>query len=243
MHFPLGVFAVAVGTAVLPRASAAVTNSDPVALQRTYDEGVLLAAFLVVPAAAFLLLFPDVVVAVIYQRGAFTASDTMNTSLALRMYALGLVGYTGVRVTAPIFYAHKDARTPMRFAMAAVVVNIVLNVVFASPLGFAGLALASAAAGTTNFTLLSRRLRKRYSVSPTPPTYTGLFRIGLDGLLACAVTFAVWRAWDVNPAEMDFGRRLLALLGLGVLFLVVYFWRAFITDSPQRRILKRLIRR
>jgi putative peptidoglycan lipid II flippase len=240
MHFPLGVFAVAVGTAVLPRAATAVTRGDAGGLQRTFDEGISLAAFLVLPAAAFLVLFPDVVVSVVYQRGAFTALDTIDTSHALRFYALGLFGYTGVRIAAPIFYAHQNTRTPMRFAMAAVAVNIVLNVAFAVVWGFVGLAAANAVAGTVNFLLLQQRMRRQYAVAPGATARRELLTLATDGLLAGVVTYGVWRAFGGLPGTVDFPQRLLYLFGLGALFLLVYLWRLLVPDSPQRRMLRRL---
>jgi putative peptidoglycan lipid II flippase len=240
MHFPLGVFAVAVGTAVLPRAAAAVTRGDKAGLQQTFDEGVSLAAFLVFPAAAFLVLFPDVIVSVVYQRGAFTALDSIEVGRALRLYALGLVGYTGVRVVAPIFYAHQNTRTPMRFAMLAVAVNIVLNVAFAVPWGFVGLAAANAAAGTLNFLLLQHQMRRQYAVTPGATARFDLVKLATDGLLAGVVVHGVWYMYGGMPTAIAFPQRLLYLLGLAALFVVIYLWRLLVPDSPQRRMLRKL---
>jgi putative peptidoglycan lipid II flippase len=243
MHFPLGVFAVAVGTAVLPRASAqaAVGNID--ALRETYGEGVRLAAFLVAPAAAFLVLFPEAIVAIVYQRGAFSAGDTAATSSALRMYAIGLAGYTGVRVTAPIFYAQGDTKTPMRVAMAAVALNIILNILLAWPMGFAGLALANAIAGTLNFTTLVYLLQKRYTIALDASRMRAMGHVVTDTLLAGVVAYLVWWQWSETMLGGSFGRRLAFLMALGALFMLVYFWRAVRPTSDQRKLLRKLIRR
>jgi putative peptidoglycan lipid II flippase len=243
MHFPLGVFAVAIGTAVLPRASAQVALKDHAALSDTYSEGVQLAFFLVLPAALFLVLFPEAIVGVIYQRGAFSAADTISTAAALRFYAIGLVGYTGVRVTAPFFYAHNDTGRPMRIAMAAVAVNIVLNIVLAVPLGFRGLALANALSGTLNFVLLAWLLQKRYGIVVDRRRMKTCVHLALDGFAAALVSEVVWSFWNWGFAERTIWTRAGELGLLGVIFLAVYLWRAAIPGSLPRRLLSRLKRR
>jgi putative peptidoglycan lipid II flippase len=243
MHFPLGVFAVAIGTAVLPRASVQVALNDRDSLSETYGEGMQLALFLVLPAAFFLVLFPEAIVGVVYQRGAFSAADTLSTAAALRFYAIGLIGYTGVRVTAPFFYAHNDTRRPMRIAIAAVAVNIALNIALALPLGFRGLALANALSGTLNFALLAGMLWKQYGIVVDRRRLRACAHIASDGLAAALVSGLVWIWWNREVAERTFLVRLSELALLGLVFLAVYMWRAAIPGSLPRRLLRRLVRR
>jgi len=243
MHFPLGVFAVAVGTAVLPRASAQAAMGDTEALRGTYGHGVRLAAFLVVPSAAFLLLFPEGVVSVLYQRGAFSAADTAATAAALRMYAIGLLGYTGVRVTAPIFYAQNNTQSPMRIAVFAVALNVLLNIALAIPLGFQGLALANAISGTANFAILARLLQKRYGIGLRRNEVVRVLRIGIDALVAAVGSFVVWRLWAGGMTEAPFAHRIGVLAATAAVFAILYFWRLALKNSDQRDMLKRLLRR
>jgi len=243
MHFPLGVFAVAIGTAILPRATEAVTLGDSGALKTSYNEGLKLATFLVVPAALFLLVFPESVVTVIYQRGAFTAADTLATASALRFYSLGLLGYTGVRVTAPIFYAHKDTRTPMVFAMWAVGVNVLLNIALAIPMGIAGLALANALAGSVNFLLLRRRLHVAHGISVTPGALRDISGFLLDGVMATAAAWFVWRAMTTDVAGGGFTERAAILAVTGIVFVAIYLWRVTLSGSATRRVLGQVLRR
>jgi len=243
MHFPLGVFAVAIGTAILPRATEAVTLGDSQALHSSYNDGLKLATFLVVPAALFLLLFPEAVVNVIYQRGAFTSVDTFATASALRFYALGLLGYTGVRVTAPIFYAHKDTRTPMVFAMWAVGANVVLNIALAVPMGIAGLALANALAGSVNFLLLRRRLHQAFGIGLSAGAWKDLLAFLLDGVLASAVAWFVWQTIPADLAGGGFAGRITILVATGTVFALTYLWRGLVPGSATRRVLDQMLRR
>lgn len=243
MHFPLGVFAVAVGTAVLPRASAQAAAGDTEALRSTYGQGVLLAAFLVIPSALFLILFPEGVVSVLYQRGQFSPADTLATASALRMYAIGLLGYTGVRVTAPIFYAQKDTQRPMRIAMAAVALNVLLNVALAIPLGFQGLALANAISGTANFAVLAYLLSRRYGISLQREEGTQVAKLCGYTLLSAVVAFAAWQWLAAGMVEAGFAMRFGIVAGIGALFIALYMLPALWRGSIQREMLRRLLRR
>lgn len=240
MHFPLGVFAVAVGTAVLPRASEAVARGERSLLEATYADGIRLAFFLVLPAALFLVMFPSELVAVVYERGAFQEADTQATSMALRFYALGLLGYTGVRVTAPFFYAHKDTRTPVRYAMTAVLVNVALNVALAIPMGVAGLALANAVSGTVNYLLLTRRLGRKYGLSIPKAAQSDLAKFALAGGLASLASYSGLRI----PGWMGSGAHKFLVLGcaLGV-FMLVYAAPLLVRGSAARRVAGQLLRR
>jgi putative peptidoglycan lipid II flippase len=243
MHFPLGVFAVAIGTAILPRATEAVTLGDSQALQTSYNDGLKLATFLVVPAALFLILFPEAIVSVIYQRGAFTQADTLATASALRFYALGLLGYAGVRVTAPIFYAHKDTRTPMVFAMWAVGVNVALNIALVVPMGIAGLALANALAGSVNFLLLRRRLHVAFGMGVSAAAWKDISAFLFYGILAAAVAWLVWRAIPADLAGRGFAGRTAMLAITGAVFALSYLWPVLWPESATRRVLNQLLRR
>jgi putative peptidoglycan lipid II flippase len=240
MHFPLGVFAVAVGTAVLPRASEAVARGQRSDLEATYGDGLRLACFLVIPAALFLMVFPREVVSLVYEHGAFSAADTEATAAALRFYALGLLSYTGVRVTAPFFYAHKDTRTPVRYAMAAVALNVVLNLALAPPLGVAGLALANAVSGTANFLLLGRRLRTQYGLAVTPGVRQDLAGFLIAGVAASALAFG---ASLYVRGGSGLAQQLVSLGVAGGVFLLVYAAPILRRDSAARAVARQLLRR
>ncbi|UCD18535.1 MAG: murein biosynthesis integral membrane protein MurJ [Candidatus Zixiibacteriota bacterium] len=161
MHFPLGVFAVALGTVILPRVSEEVARDQTERLAGTFHEAIGLTMFLVIPSAFYLAGFGEDLVRLIFQRGAFGPEATAQTGRALLFYSFGLVGFAGVRVAAPIYYALGDARRPMNYSIISVVLNVVLNFAFIPLLGFAGLAAATSAAGLINFLLLSINLRKK----------------------------------------------------------------------------------
>ncbi|HWR82655.1 MAG TPA: murein biosynthesis integral membrane protein MurJ, partial [Candidatus Deferrimicrobium sp.] len=117
MHFPLGVFAVALGTVALPQVSEMVARKDLHRLSGAFAETINFNMFVVVPSAVFLTLMGPQIVDVIYRWGAFSQIDSGHTTLALRHYAYGLIGFAAVRVTVPFFYAFGDSRLPMRISI------------------------------------------------------------------------------------------------------------------------------
>jgi putative peptidoglycan lipid II flippase len=97
---------------------------------------------------------------VIFERSAFTASDTLATAAALQFYALGLVGYSIVRISSPVFYALQQNRTPVIVSVATVAVNAALNLALVRLMGYRGLALGTSIAALFNAVLLIVLLRR-----------------------------------------------------------------------------------
>jgi putative peptidoglycan lipid II flippase len=163
MQFPIGVFGVAIATAALPTVSAHVARGDIDQFRTTLSRAIRLAIFLCVPAACGLAVLARPIIAVIYQHGRFTPSATAQTALCLQAYAIGLAGYAAIKVLAPAFYVFGDSRTPMYVALFSVVVNAMLNFIFAWKLnwGAPGLALATSAVALTNFVLLLIFMRRK----------------------------------------------------------------------------------
>ena len=161
MQFPIGVFGVAIATATLPAISRATARGDDDGFRVTLRSSLRLVLFLTVPAAVGLIVLADPIIALIYERGNFDASDTRDTAAALACYAGGLVGYSLIKIVAPAFFALDDARTPARVSMLSIVVNLIACALLIGPLGHRGLALSTAVVATLNAVLLLFLLRRR----------------------------------------------------------------------------------
>ena len=189
MHFPLGVFAVALGTVALPKASELVARGEHDKLGRTFEEAIGANLFVVVPSAVFLAVMGRDVIELIYQWGAFSAVSSERTALALLHYSYGLIGFAAVRVTVPFFYAFKDSRKPMIASIISVAINLILYYPMIRLLDFAGLAAATSIAGLVNFILLLRWL-------PALGIDISMARVGLKTfrmLVAAAAAFYISR--------------------------------------------------
>jgi putative peptidoglycan lipid II flippase len=105
------------------------------------------------PATLGLIVLAGPIVALIFERGQFTAADSAATAVALRYYAIGLVGYSIVRIVSPAFYALHRSHIPVVASIASVIANIALNVVLVRVMGYAGLALGTSVAAIVNATI------------------------------------------------------------------------------------------
>ena len=167
MEFPLGIFGIALGTVTLPYLSRLWAREDKKTFSRTLDWSLKLALLIAVPAAIGLFELADPLVAALFFGGVFDEHAVRMTALALRAYAAGLIGFSLVKILAPAYFAREDTRTPVRIALVALLVNLVLSIALAwylSTTGFAaphaGLAAATSVAATLNAVLLYRGLRR-----------------------------------------------------------------------------------
>jgi putative peptidoglycan lipid II flippase len=176
IELPLGVFAIAIATVILPTLSTVQTQSDG-ADQRfssTLQWGVEMVLLVALPATAALLCLAEPILTTLFGYGEFSPSDVNMAAYSLRAYALGLTAFMLIKVLAPGFYARQDTRTPVRIGVIAMVSNMVLNPLFIFPLlwafnvGHAGLALATAASAWLNAGLLYRGLRKDSVLTQAP---------------------------------------------------------------------------
>jgi putative peptidoglycan lipid II flippase len=162
-QLPLGVVGIAIGTALLPllarQLRAGQADSAMANLNRAIEFGLLLS----LPAAAALWLLADPIIRVLFERGQFGPEDTWRTAGALAAFAIGLPAFVLVKALTPGFFAREDTRTPLNIAIAAIVVNIALNVAFlyGTNLAHVGIALATSLSGWLNAAILAVVLHRR----------------------------------------------------------------------------------
>ncbi len=161
IQFPLGLFGVAIATALLPTLSAQSSLGQHDHFRQTSAFGLRLVFFITVPSMLGLILLREPIIQVLFQHGAFDAQGTAGTASALVAYSIGLWAFAGVRVVVQAFYAAQDTRTPVRAAVAAMLVNILLSLALMGPLRHAGLALAASIASMINFLWLLSLLHRR----------------------------------------------------------------------------------
>jgi putative peptidoglycan lipid II flippase len=161
MYLPTGLFGVSIATATVPAVSRHAARSDNVAVRGTLAEGLSLMLVMNVPATVGLIVLATPIVRVIFERRAFLPSDTAATAAALQFYAVGLLGYSIVRIASPAFYALGDSRTPVRISIAAVIANAGLNLALVRVLGYRGLALGTSVAALFNAGALIWFLHRR----------------------------------------------------------------------------------
>ena len=161
VQFPLGIFAIATATAVLPSLSRQAAAKDFDALGNTFAHAMKLVFFITVPSMAGLIVLREPIVALLFKRGAFDADAARLTADALLCYSIGLWAFSAVRIVVSTFYSLQDTKTPMQMAVVSVVANIVLGIILMGPLAHGGLALATSLASMLNLGLLVWTLKRR----------------------------------------------------------------------------------
>jgi putative peptidoglycan lipid II flippase len=161
MQFPIGVFGVAIATAALPPLSRSTANPDYTEFRQTLGHSLALVFLLCIPSAVGLAVLGEPIIALIFERGKFTALDTMQTARALAAYSVGLAGYAAVKVLSPAFYALNDSRTPMLISVASIAVNYAMNSLLVGPFGHVGLAFSTSTVALLNFLLLALFMRRK----------------------------------------------------------------------------------
>ncbi len=161
IHFPLGIFGVALATALLPSLSAQASRKEWDALRGTLGFGLRLIFFIILPAMVGLMLLRVPIVHLFFEHGRFTAADTQGTAAAVLAYAVGLWAFAGVRIVVSAFYSMQDTRTPVLVAALALGANVALSLLLMGPLAHAGLALATSLSAILNVTLLVVLLARR----------------------------------------------------------------------------------
>jgi len=168
MEFPTALLGVALGAVLIPQLSAAQGRGDAAGYSGMLDWGLRLALVLALPCAAALLVFPEAMVATLFQRGKFDALAAAKTAIALRGYGVGLIGLIGVKILAPGFYARQDLRTPVTIAVIVLVLTQAMNAIFVPLFGHAGLALSVSLGATINAVWLFVGLKRGGWYRPQP---------------------------------------------------------------------------
>ena len=168
MEFPTALLGVALGVVLIPQLSAANGRKDAKAYSGLLDWGLRLVLLLALPCAVALLVFPNALLGVLFQRGAFDAAAVRQTAAALMGYGVGLMGLVGVKILAPGYYARQDTRTPVKIAIVVLVLTQAMNAVFVPLIGHAGLALSVSLGAMVNAFWLFMGLKRAGAYSPEP---------------------------------------------------------------------------
>jgi putative peptidoglycan lipid II flippase len=161
IHLPLGLFAVAFSTALLPSFAKQAAAEEFDALRQTLSRALRLVFFVTAPAMLGLIVLRVPIIHLLFEHGAFDAADTVGTADALLCYAVGLWAFAGARIVVPVFYAMQDTRTPVKIAVVSMAANVALCLLLITGLQHRGLALATALSAMINFLGLFWALRRR----------------------------------------------------------------------------------
>jgi putative peptidoglycan lipid II flippase len=160
-QLPLGVIGVAIGVVLLPDLSRRLRAGDEAGALNSQNRALELSIFLTLPSAIALMAIPAPIIHTVFEHGAFTRADTLAVAPAVLAFASGLPAFSLAKVFQPGFYAREDTRTPMRFAIISVAVNVAASIILSYWLGHVGIALATSLAAWVNAGLLGYTLHRQ----------------------------------------------------------------------------------
>lgn len=239
MEFPTALLGVALGVVLTPQLASAKAAGDAQRYSNMLDWGLRLVVLLAVPCSVGLLAFAEPLVATLFHRGALHGSDVSQISLALVGYGTGLVGLVAIKVLAPGYFASQDMKTPVKIAVAVLVLTQILNVVLVPWLAHAGLALSIGLAALVNASWLLIGLLRRGAYQPAKGW--GKYLLQVVAASALLGGFLVWgsRQWDWQALNDHEWQR----VGLMVMMLagsaIIYFGAVLASGMKLRSLLRR----
>lgn len=220
-QLPLGVVAIAIGVVLLPELSRRLQAGDDAGGQYAFSRAAEVSLALTLPCAVALVVVPAPIVSVLFERGAFSAEDTLATAWAVAAYGLGLPAFVLQKTFQPLYFAREDTKRPFYFALASMVVNAIIAVGLWPWLDYMAAALATSLASWTMAWQLWRNSRS----FGTAAVFDDRFLTRLPRIIAACMALGVvlfGLHWALQPMFTVGGWRYLALTILLVLGGVFY---------------------
>ena len=237
MEFPTALLGVALGVVLTPQLAAARASGDAARYSYMLDWGLRLVVLLALPCAMALGVFATPLMAALFHHGRFSGTDVERSAFALAMYGIGLVGLVAVKVLAPGYYASLDIRTPVRIAVAVLLITQLFNVLFVPFLQHAALTLSIGLGALVNALWLLVGLVRRGHYRPGP----GWRRFGAQTAAASALlgAFLLWAARHFDWLHLPTWPRVGLLAGVLALAALIYFGALAATGLRLRQLLRR----
>ena len=172
VQFPLGVFGIAIGTAILPSLSSQIAENDLELFKETLGHFLRLVLFISIPSLTGLIILGKPILMLFFEGGAFSSHSTDMTYSALFFYSIGLWAFSGLRILVNAFYSFQDTITPVKIAIIILGLNLFLGILLMGPMKHSGLALALSISSGCQFCLLLFLLKKRLNWSISCLLYT-----------------------------------------------------------------------
>jgi len=215
-QLPLGVFAVSIASALLPRFSAALARGEHDRFSAHIKDGISSSTFILLPAMVGLYAIGPDVIRLLFEHGSFSLPDTLRTAHALSYYLIGVLPYGLMYIFTRAFYAIGRTTLPLLASCCAVAANIAFDLLLVGPMREGGLALATSIAGSVNVAILFLFLWR--TIHPDGILLRRLGKIALGSGLVFAV------AWATRQSIGEGSRALAVFLPtlLGITFYLVY---------------------
>lgn len=237
VELPVGVFAIAISTVVFPSLTAAIASKRMSEFSETYRQGILLCLLMAVPSAVGLSVLAPEIIALLFERGQFQSEDSAGAVPLVLVFALGMPFYSFVSVETRAFFSLKDTRTPVRAAVVAFVVNVVLSLALMRPYGALGLAVATNVAVVLQTVILHLALSRKNLDTRLKPLVGDALRIVCSAALMGVLVVLVY---NVIASHCSVGLlfEVLTVLGSILSGVFAYFGMLLVLGMRLKRLLK-----
>ncbi|MCE5210617.1 MAG: murein biosynthesis integral membrane protein MurJ [Deltaproteobacteria bacterium] len=232
MELPLGIFAIAIGTAALPSFSKHVASGQFDELKSGISFSLRLMLFVTIPAMVALMALNLPIISVLFQRGAFDAKAAQLTGQALLCYALGLWAFSVLRVFVSSFYSLQDSKWPLKAAVITLIVNVLAALILMHPLKHNGIALAGSISAAVNVLVLAFVLKNKIGRYLDRAFFVSIFKIIISALVMLAAILLIDFVMPWNTYA-GFKSRLLYLLTAIFVGAGTFFVCAYLLKSPE----------
>jgi len=227
MQLPLGIFAIAIGTVILPRLSSLFVTENKLAFSNTLDWSIRLILLIGVPAVIGLTMLAEPIILILFERGAFSANDSLQASYSLIALSFGLVAFMMIKILTPSFFARQEPKKPMYVALASMILNALLAWFLGFNLGYGHIGLALASSISAFFTVITLLLMLYSRNIYQPSNGWFLFWIRLSFASFFLSVFLYYFGQDAASlrALTDFGKIFyilkIVILGIGLYLLAL----------------------
>ena len=240
-QLPIGIFGAGMAVALLPILSKHIANKDFAEADKTMQQAVLMVAVFVVPALVGMAVLSKEIIVVLFNRGMFTMNDVIPTANALIALALGLPGAVMNKALTSRFYAEGDTKTPVRVAVATLLMNVVMNYIFMRLMAHVGIAFATSLSTTAGTVFYFYLLSKRGMVSFDKKLPAQLLKIVFASVLMGGMLKAI--LWYIGDGWLNGSWRFIILAVLvgsgGVVFFLTIFASGVLSLSSIKNLLVR----
>ena len=239
MEFPTAMLGVAMGVVLMPQLAGARASGDSAKYSAMLDWGLRLVVLLAVPCAIALIVFAKPLVAVLYHYGAMTDFDVQQITSALMGWGIGLIGIVAIKVLAPGYYAAQDTKTPVRVAIAVLIITQLLNIALVPVFAHAALTLSIGIGAMINAVWLLVGLMRRGSYKPEPGW--GVFVLQVIAACALLMVFLMWAngAFDWTQLRAERLKRIVLLALILLASSAIYFVAIWASGLKLRQFLRR----
>ncbi len=235
IQFPLGVFGIAMATAVFPFFSTYAARKDWTSFTETFNQAVRVVLFIGIPASLGLILLRDPLVELFYERNAFTEKSTYRTATVILYYSLGVWAYSASHVIIRAFYSIQDTVTPVKIGTAMIGLNLILNLTLIWFLREGGLALATATSAIIQIIILFTILHRKLKITGHKQIFLSALKTMIATFLMCVTCWITLKMVPASNGELiiKFARLLIPLTAS----LIVFFTVSLLLKSEELRYL------